>query len=96
MNSFRSVERAIAFEIERQAHALDAGEAISQETRGWDDDRGVTYTMRIQGGFARLPLLPGARSAAAARGSGLAGRHRGRPAGAARGSARHAIARPMA
>ncbi len=46
MNSFRSVERAIAFEIERQARALDAGEAISQETRGWDDDRGLTYTMR--------------------------------------------------
>ncbi len=46
MNSFRSVERAIAFEIERQALALDAGETISQETRGWDDDRGLTYTMR--------------------------------------------------
>ena len=46
MNSFRSVERAIAFEIERQARALDAGEAISQDTRGWDDERGVTYVMR--------------------------------------------------
>ncbi len=46
MNSFRSVERAIAFEIERQARALDAGEVLSQDTRGWDDDRGVTYVMR--------------------------------------------------
>src|ERR671914_459745 len=46
MNSFRSVERAIAFEVERQARALDAGEPLVQETRGWDDDRGVTYTMR--------------------------------------------------
>jgi len=46
MNSFRSVERAIAFEIERQARALDAGETISQDTRGWDDERGVTYVMR--------------------------------------------------
>jgi aspartyl-tRNA(Asn)/glutamyl-tRNA(Gln) amidotransferase subunit B len=46
MNSFRSVERAIAFEIERQAAALDAGERLSQDTRGWDDDRGVTYVMR--------------------------------------------------
>jgi aspartyl-tRNA(Asn)/glutamyl-tRNA(Gln) amidotransferase subunit B len=46
MNSFRSVERAIAFEIERQGRALDAGETLSQETRGWDDVRGVTYTMR--------------------------------------------------
>ena len=46
MNSFRSVERAIDFEIARQAAALDAGEAIRQETRGWSDDRGVTYRMR--------------------------------------------------
>jgi aspartyl-tRNA(Asn)/glutamyl-tRNA(Gln) amidotransferase subunit B len=46
MNSFRSVERAIAFEIERQAAALDAGEALRQQTRGWDEARGVTYVMR--------------------------------------------------
>ena len=37
MNSFRSVERAIAFEIERQTRALEAGEGLVQETRGWDD-----------------------------------------------------------
>jgi len=48
MNSFRSVERAIAFEVDRQARALDAGELIVQETRGWDDTRGVTYTMRLK------------------------------------------------
>ena len=48
MNSFRSVERAIAFEIERQARALDAGERLVQETRGWDDTRGETYTMRLK------------------------------------------------
>ena len=46
MNSFRSVERAIDFEIARQTAALDAGEALRQETRGWSDDRGVTYRMR--------------------------------------------------
>jgi aspartyl-tRNA(Asn)/glutamyl-tRNA(Gln) amidotransferase subunit B len=46
MNSFRSVERAVAFEIERQAAALDAGETLHQETRGWSDDRGATYHMR--------------------------------------------------
>jgi aspartyl-tRNA(Asn)/glutamyl-tRNA(Gln) amidotransferase subunit B len=46
MNSFRSVERAIAFEIDRQAAALDAGETLVQETRGWSDDRGATYHMR--------------------------------------------------
>ncbi|HYM83445.1 MAG TPA: Asp-tRNA(Asn)/Glu-tRNA(Gln) amidotransferase subunit GatB, partial [Candidatus Dormibacteraeota bacterium] len=46
MNSFRSVERAIAYEIERQAAALDAGERIVLETRGWDEDRGRTYHQR--------------------------------------------------
>ena len=46
MNSFRSVERAIAFEIERQAAAIDAGESLTQDTRGWDENRGATYVMR--------------------------------------------------
>jgi aspartyl-tRNA(Asn)/glutamyl-tRNA(Gln) amidotransferase subunit B len=46
MNSFRSVERAITFEIERQGAALDAGEPLRMETRGWSDERGETYHMR--------------------------------------------------
>jgi aspartyl-tRNA(Asn)/glutamyl-tRNA(Gln) amidotransferase subunit B len=46
MNSFRSVERAIEYEIDRQAAALDAGETLPLETRGWSDDRGATYHMR--------------------------------------------------
>ena len=48
MNSFRSVERAIAHEIERQAAVLDAGETLVQETRGWHEDRGETYRMRVK------------------------------------------------
>ena len=48
MNSFRSVERAIEFEIARQEAALRAGEPLILETRGWDDDRGVTYHMRTK------------------------------------------------
>ena len=48
MNSFRAVERAIAFEIERQAAALDAGEPLVQETRGWSEERGATYRMRVK------------------------------------------------
>jgi aspartyl-tRNA(Asn)/glutamyl-tRNA(Gln) amidotransferase subunit B len=48
MNSFRSVERAIAFEIERQATALESGEPLVQETRGWDEDRAATYVMRLK------------------------------------------------
>jgi aspartyl-tRNA(Asn)/glutamyl-tRNA(Gln) amidotransferase subunit B len=46
MNSFRSVERAVAFEIERQAELIDSGGAVRMETRGWSDDRGETYHMR--------------------------------------------------
>ncbi|MCI0584327.1 MAG: Asp-tRNA(Asn)/Glu-tRNA(Gln) amidotransferase subunit GatB [Chloroflexi bacterium] len=48
MNSFRSVERAINFEIERQAAALDTGGELVQETRGWSDERGETYRMRVK------------------------------------------------
>jgi aspartyl-tRNA(Asn)/glutamyl-tRNA(Gln) amidotransferase subunit B len=48
MNSFRAVERAIAFEVARQTEALDAATALVQETRGWDDVRGETYTMRLK------------------------------------------------
>ncbi|CAN5823866.1 Asp-tRNA(Asn)/Glu-tRNA(Gln) amidotransferase subunit GatB [soil metagenome] len=48
MNSFRSVERAIEHEISRQAAALQSGEPLTQETRGWDDDRGLTYRMRVK------------------------------------------------
>jgi aspartyl-tRNA(Asn)/glutamyl-tRNA(Gln) amidotransferase subunit B len=46
MNSFRHVEHAIAFEIERQSEVLQAGERVLQETRLWDPDRGVTRSMR--------------------------------------------------
>jgi aspartyl-tRNA(Asn)/glutamyl-tRNA(Gln) amidotransferase subunit B len=46
MNSFRAVERAIAYEIERQGRALDAGEPLRMETRGWDDAKQATYHMR--------------------------------------------------
>jgi aspartyl-tRNA(Asn)/glutamyl-tRNA(Gln) amidotransferase subunit B len=48
MNSLRAVERAIDFEIERQAAALDAGDPLRQETRGWDDAAGATYVMRVK------------------------------------------------
>jgi len=46
MNSFRAVERAVNYEIERQAKLLNAGEKIVQETRLWDADRSVTRSMR--------------------------------------------------
>lgn len=46
INSFRSVEKAIDFEIKRQAEELDEGKKIVQETRGWNDARGTTVSQR--------------------------------------------------
>jgi aspartyl-tRNA(Asn)/glutamyl-tRNA(Gln) amidotransferase subunit B len=46
MNSVRSLERALHFEIARQTKALEAGETIVQETRHWDEDAGTTKSMR--------------------------------------------------
>jgi aspartyl-tRNA(Asn)/glutamyl-tRNA(Gln) amidotransferase subunit B len=46
VNSLRSVERAVRYEISRQAARLDAGERIVQETRHWHEDTGVTTSGR--------------------------------------------------
>jgi len=46
LNSFRSVERAIAFETERQSTVLDEKKKVVQETRGWDDAKGETFSQR--------------------------------------------------
>lgn len=46
LNSFRSVERAIAFEVKRQIEVLESGGAVAQETRGWDEAKGATYSQR--------------------------------------------------
>jgi len=46
LNSFRSVERAVNYEIERQADVLDGGKKIIQETRGWNDSKGITFSQR--------------------------------------------------
>ena len=46
MNSIRSLERALTYEIERQTAAIDAGGPIVQETRHWDEDAGATASMR--------------------------------------------------
>ncbi len=46
MNSFRAVYNALRYEVERQAQALDAGERIPQETRGWVETVGRTVSQR--------------------------------------------------
>lgn len=46
LNSFRSVERAVEYEIARQTKILEAGEKVIQETRGWSDATGKTTGQR--------------------------------------------------
>jgi len=46
LNSFRALERSIAYEIERQGQALDAGQNILQQTLGWDEVQGKTVIQR--------------------------------------------------
>ena len=46
LNSFRSVERAVEYEIKRQSKLLDAGKKVVQETRGWSDADGKTTGQR--------------------------------------------------
>ena len=48
LNSFKSVEGAIEFEIKRQIAALENGEALVQETRGWDEVKLRTFTQRVK------------------------------------------------
>jgi aspartyl-tRNA(Asn)/glutamyl-tRNA(Gln) amidotransferase subunit B len=48
LNSFRAVERGIAYELERHADTLDKGGVIRQETMGWNDAAGKTYHMRFK------------------------------------------------
>jgi len=46
MNSFRSVHRAIDYEIQRQVQVLERGGKLVQETRGWNDPKGITVSQR--------------------------------------------------
>ncbi|KYG69027.1 aspartyl/glutamyl-tRNA amidotransferase subunit B [Bdellovibrio bacteriovorus] len=48
INSFRFVEKAIEFEIERQIDAVERGDKIIQETRLWDPDKNRTFSMRTK------------------------------------------------
>ena len=48
LNSFRAVRAAIAYEIERQAEALDTGQRVARVTMGWDENRGVTVPQRTK------------------------------------------------
>lgn len=46
LNSFKSVEKAVEYEIKRQIQVLESGEEVVQETRGWLDDEQKTFSQR--------------------------------------------------
>lgn len=48
LNSFKSVEKSVEYEIKRQSELIDGGGVIAQETRGWDDAKQKTYSMRTK------------------------------------------------
>ena len=52
MNSLRSLEKAIDYEIKRQTNLITANKEIIQETRHWDEDKEVTSSMRSKEGSA--------------------------------------------
>jgi aspartyl-tRNA(Asn)/glutamyl-tRNA(Gln) amidotransferase subunit B len=64
MNSFRSLERAVQYEIDRQIELIESSGTVVQETRHWDEEAGVTRSMRIKEGssdyryFAEPDLVP--------------------------------------
>ncbi|MDP2649099.1 MAG: Asp-tRNA(Asn)/Glu-tRNA(Gln) amidotransferase subunit GatB [bacterium] len=58
LNSFRSVERAIAFEIKRQTELLERDESVVQETRGWDENKQQTFPQRVKEGNADYRYFP--------------------------------------
>jgi aspartyl-tRNA(Asn)/glutamyl-tRNA(Gln) amidotransferase subunit B len=64
MNSFRSLERAVAHEIMRQVDEIESGGTVIQETRHWDEEAGVTHGMRTKEGssdyryFTEPDLVP--------------------------------------
>lgn len=60
LNSFRSVERAIKYEVDRMTELMEAGKGgeIVQETRGWDEIKQVTFSQRKKEGSADYRYFP--------------------------------------
>jgi len=58
INSFKAVERAIKFEIERQTRDIEAGKEILAETRGWDENKNETVSQRAKETSADYRYFP--------------------------------------
>jgi aspartyl-tRNA(Asn)/glutamyl-tRNA(Gln) amidotransferase subunit B len=58
LNSFRAVERALAYEVERQTDLYGTNTPPLQSTRGWDENRGVTTDQRSKEGSADYRYFP--------------------------------------
>ena len=58
LNSFRALERSVAFEIQRQSDLIRKGEAVVQQTMGWNEAQEVTYTQRIKEGEEDYRYFP--------------------------------------
>jgi aspartyl-tRNA(Asn)/glutamyl-tRNA(Gln) amidotransferase subunit B len=58
INSFRAMERAVEYEIKRQTAAIEAGEPLVQETRGWDEAKQKTVSQRIKETAADYRYFP--------------------------------------
>ncbi len=58
LNSFKAVDRAILYEIDRQSTLLDEGKTWTQETRGYDDAKGITVPQRSKENAADYRYFP--------------------------------------
>jgi aspartyl-tRNA(Asn)/glutamyl-tRNA(Gln) amidotransferase subunit B len=58
LNSFNSAQRAIEFETKRQIELITKGGAVVQETRGWDENKQVTFSQRVKEGSADYRYFP--------------------------------------
>lgn len=58
LNSFRTMERAVAYEIERQKTLIERGGTLEKQTLGWDEDRQQTFPQRSKEGSADYRYFP--------------------------------------